>query len=61
MKMAVGVVKEIDSLGRIVIPKEFLERMKLNKSVEVVLTKYGVLIRYPECELVPITRELKKH
>ena len=43
----IGVIKEIDCLGRIVIPKDFRERMFLDDKVEVVLTKDGVLIRNP--------------
>ena len=52
MKEKVGVVKEIDKLGRIVIPKEFRERLALENSVEVLLTKEGVLIRNSEWKLV---------
>ena len=52
MKDSVGVIKEIDSLGRIVIPKDFRDRLALEKQVEVVLTTQGVLIRNSEFELV---------
>ena len=52
MKDSVGVIKEIDNLGRIVIPKEMRERLSLEKRVEVVLTKDGVLLRNPEYELI---------
>lgn len=31
-----GIIKEIDKLGRIVIPKEFRERFALSDSVEVI-------------------------
>ena len=48
----IGIVKEIDNLGRIVIPKEFRDRLMLEKQVELVLTKDGMLIRNPEYELV---------
>ena len=48
----VGVIKEIDKLGRIVIPKEMRERLALGQSVEVMLTAEGVLIRNPEYVLV---------
>lgn len=51
MKEMVGVIKEIDNLGRIVIPKEMRQRLFLDKKVEVVLTKEGVLVRNPEYEL----------
>lgn len=53
----VGVLKEIDSLGRIVIPKEFRERLKLNKEVEVILTESGVIIRNSKYKLVEIPSE----
>ena len=52
MQEKVGVIKEVDKLGRIVIPKEFRERLLLEKNVEVLLTKDGVLIRNPEWQLV---------
>ena len=51
MEKCVGIVKEIDKLGRIVIPKDFRDRLKLGKEVEVVLTKAGILIRSVEYEL----------
>ena len=50
----IGVIKEIDRLGRIVIPKDYRERLFLDDKVEVVLTKDGVLIRNPEDTLVKI-------
>ena len=48
----IGIIKEIDALGRIVIPKEFRERLGLKKEVEVVLTVDGVLIRNSEYEII---------
>ena len=54
MEKCVGIVKEIDKLGRIVIPKDFRDRLKLGKEVEVVLTKEGILIRSVEYELTKI-------
>ena len=51
----VGVIKEIDSLGRIVIPKEFRERLMLNKEVEVLITESGVIIRNSKFKLVETT------
>ena len=47
-----AIIKEIDALGRIVIPKEFRERLGLKKEVEVVLTVDGVLIRNSEYEII---------
>ena len=55
-KENVGVIKEIDRLGRIVIPKDYRERMFLDDKVEVVLTKDGVLIRNPEYALVKVEK-----
>lgn len=48
----VGVIKEIDKLGRIVIPKEFRQRLGLDKEVEILVTKDGILLRNPEYVLV---------
>ncbi len=53
----VGIIKEIDSLGRIVIPKDFRDRLMLDKRVELVLTEDGILIRNSEYALVKIERE----
>ena len=50
----VGVLKEIDPLGRLVIPKEFRQRFKLENTVEVVLTEKGILVRNPKFELSKI-------
>ena len=52
MDNAVGIIKEIDKLGRIVIPKEMRERLNLDTKVEVLLTDQGVLIRNSEYKLV---------
>ena len=52
MKNVIGIIKEIDKLGRIVIPKEMRERLKLDEQVEVLLTDEGILIRNSEYTLV---------
>jgi len=52
MNGCVGIIKEIDSLGRIVIPKELRVRLNLEKDVEVLLTEAGVLIINSEYILV---------
>ena len=52
MHAKIGVIKEVDKLGRIVIPKDFRDRLGFARTVEVVLTEQGVLIRNPEYELV---------
>ncbi len=48
----IGVLKELDKLGRIVIPKEFRERYELNSKVEIIATKEGVLLKNPEYFLI---------
>ena len=50
--MDTGILKEIDNLGRLVIPKELRERFNLDKEVEIIATENGVLIRNPEYVLV---------
>ena len=50
----IGVIKEIDKLGRIVIPKEMRDRLAFGEFVEVALTAEGILIRNPEYALVKI-------
>lgn len=54
MKKDVGIIKEIDRLGRIVIPKDLRERLALDNEVELVVTSEGILIRNPKYELVEI-------
>ena len=44
----IGILKEFDKLGRIVIPKELRTRYGLDDKVEIIATKDGVLIRHPE-------------
>ena len=58
MKEIVGVIKEIDRLGRIVIPKELRERFALSESVEMIATEFGVVLRNPEYKLVRIDKDL---
>ncbi|MBR2340150.1 MAG: hypothetical protein IKA74_04890 [Clostridia bacterium] len=48
----IGVKKSIDNLGRICIPKEMRELLKLEEKVEVVLTTDGILIRNPDYVLI---------
>lgn len=53
--MKVGVIKELDNLGRIVIPKEMRTLFMLEKEVEIVVTEEGLLIRNPMYKLVEKT------
>lgn len=52
MNNTVGVNKEIDALGRLVIPKEMRDRFGLDGIVELVITEEGVLVRNPRFVLV---------
>lgn len=57
---ACGINKEIDRLGRIVIPKEMRELFNMTERVELVVTKDGILMRNPEFELVPKKERILK-
>ena len=48
----IGIIKEFDKLGRIVIPKELRERYGLTQTVEIVATKEGILLKSQEYVLV---------
>ena len=53
----IGIIKEIDKLGRIVIPKNLRERYFLGSCVEIVATKEGLLIKNPEYTMKKEIRE----
>ena len=59
MNNMVGIIKEIDNIGRIVIPKEHRERFALTNSIEIIATENGVLLRNPEYKLVKIEHSNK--
>ena len=48
----IGIIKEFDKLGRLVIPKELRERYAFEGKVEIVATEQGVLIQSPKYYLV---------
>ena len=48
----IGIIKEIDNLGRRQIPKEIRTRLGLVEKVELVVEKEGLLIKSVEYELV---------
>ena len=52
METAVGIIKEVDKLGRIVIPKEYRERYGLTENVEIVATEFGIVLRNPKYKLI---------
>ena len=51
-EIKIGIVKKIDNLGRVTIPKEFRTLYGFDKNVEVVPNEDGVLIRNPKYILV---------
>lgn len=53
----IGIIKEFDKLGRLIIPKDLRERYALDNKVEIIATKQGVLIKSPEYRLVKIEKE----
>ena len=54
---SIGIVKEIDDLGRLQIPKDIRITLGLNKKVQLVTTEEGLLIKSEEYKLVPINEE----
>ncbi len=50
--IGIGITKELDNLGRLVIPKEMRLLFGFDKEVEVVVTEEGILVRNPEYVLV---------
>ena len=57
MNKDIGIRKEIDRLGRLVIPKEMREIFGMDKTVELVMTQEGILIRNPQYALVEINEK----
>ena len=55
----IGIIKEFDKLGRIVVPKDMRERYNLNDKVEIVATKEGVLLKNPDYCLIRIEHNQK--
>ena len=59
--MSVGIMRKMDKLGRIVIPKVYREFYRLNKNEEVYMveTKDGILITNPKYKVVEIEGEAR--
>lgn len=51
----IGVIKNIDKLGRICIPKKMRELFGFEDAVEMVVTDEGLLLKNPEYYLVKKT------
>ena len=56
----IGITKEIDTLGRLQIPKNVRERLGLSREVELLITSDGILIRSSEYKLVKIEKGTEK-
>lgn len=54
MDKKIGIIREIDNLGRLVIPKEMRNLFNFEKAVEIVVTEEGVLLRNPKYKLVEV-------
>ena len=59
MKNKVGVIKEIDNLGRLQIPIEIRKRLGLSNSVQLIITDEGLLIKSEEYKLIKLEPEEK--
>lgn len=56
----IGIIKEIDKLGRICIPKEMRKLFKMENEVEIKVTNEGILITNPGYVLVRKDENKKK-
>ena len=52
MDNKIGIIREFDKLGRLVIPKEMRTLFNFEKEVEIVVTEDGVLLRNPKYKFV---------
>ena len=53
----IGIVKKIDGLGMLHIPKEIRKRLGLGIEVELVVTQDGLLLRNDEYKLIQINEK----
>lgn len=56
----IGIIREVDKLGRIVIPKELRVFYKIDGKVEIITTEEGILIRNPKYILIEKAEDLKE-
>jgi len=49
----IGIMRKVDSLGRVTLPKEMRRLFKLEKEelVEIMATDQGILLRFPNIEV----------
>ncbi len=57
MKGDIGIIRPIDKLGRIVIPKEMRDRVLLETNVEILLKDEGILIRNAEYDIIKVKKD----
>ena len=60
MDKKIGIIREFDNLGRLVIPKEMRVLFNFQKEVEIVVTEDGVLLRNPQYKLVKVEASVEK-
>ena len=55
----IGIIRKVDNLGRIVIPKEIRKfyHINANDEIEIVTTPDGIILRKPEYEVQKIECE----
>lgn len=60
----IGIMRKVDSLGRVTLPKEMRRLFKLEKEelVEIMATDQGILLRFPNIEVkVTDTKGIKNN
>lgn len=60
----IGIMRKVDSLGRVTLPKEMRRLFKLEKEelVEIMATDQGILLRFPNIEVtVTNTKGIKNN
>ena len=57
----IGIEKELDKLGRVLIPKDLRERYGYGGKVELIATAHGVLIKNPDYVLIKIEKTPDEH
>ena len=57
MDKKIGIIREVDSLGRVIIPKEIRKTYKLEREVEIISTGDGVLLRNPKYNIILVEKE----
>lgn len=60
--MLIGLIRKVDKLGRLVIPKEYRELYKLNCGDQAVMitTPEGILLTNPKYRIVEVNDEKKQ-